>query len=250
MSGGSSESSSGSFDLQDQAFKDLRGPIADIFRNLFGQFGGDLGAGFEGPLVAPVSFEEQQLLGRFESGGELDQLTEGQKAAAKHRLATISGENLDQTEQFEPFARAIREQFEEAQLESVGKFTQAGQRVQESSPFARASAITSRGLSDALSRTAADIFKTERGFQEQAAAGEEAQTAARAQANAAKAEALTARLSAVALPRLVADLGLERGQEEFARRMEVLLNLFGLSVQATQVVVAGFGSASSAEGGI
>ena len=248
MSGGESQSKSQSFDLQADVFKNLRPGIADIFSFLFPQVQ-ELAAGFQGPLVAPVSFEEQGFLDRL-AGDEVEQLTEGQRAAAKQRFATISGENLDQTEQFEPFARAIREQFQESQLESVGKFTAAGQRVQESSPFARASAINSRGLADALSRTAADIFKTERGFQEQAAAGEEAQTAARAQANAAKAEALTARLSAVALPRLVADLGLERGQEEFARRMEVLLNLFGLSVQATQVVVAGFGSASSAEGGI
>lgn len=248
MSGGESKSKSGTRDLQDEIFQALRPEIADLFKSFFPDIAEATGE-FEGPFAAPVSGQEQAFVDRL-AGGELDQLTEGQRAAAQHRLGTIQGDRLTPGEQFEPFARAIREQFQEGTLESVGKFTAAGQTVQNSSPFARSEAIRSRGLSDALARVGADIFKTERGFQEQAAAGEEAQTAARAQAQAARAEALTSRLSAVALPRLVADLGLERGQDEFARRMEVLLNILGLSVQATQVVPAPFSKSSSAEGGI
>ncbi len=243
MGGGSSKQKTQ--DLLGPEFRELRSNVAGAFAEggLIEQTTG-AGAGFEGPTVAPISAAEQRLVGEI-SGFE-GAPTAGQTAAEKARLATIRGENLTPGEQFEPFAKQIREQFQEAQLESVGQFTGAGQRTQESSPFARASAITSRALGDALARTAADIFKTERGFQEAAASGEEGQTATRAQAKGVEIENLTARLSASALPRLIADLGIERGMEEFSRRMEQLLNILGLGVQATSPALGSFGKSVNA----
>lgn len=244
MGGGSSKQTTR--DILDPKFKALRGPVADVF----GEEGGlidqtrEAGAGFGGPLVAPLTEAERGLVG--EISGFDGAPTAAQTAAEKSRLATIRGERLTPGEQFEPFARQIREQFQEAQLESVGQFTGAGQRVQDSSPFARASAITSRALGDALARTAADIFKTERGFQETAAAQEETQVATRAQAKGVQIENLVNRLSASALPRLISDLGIERGMEEFSRRMEQLLNILGLGVQATSPALASFGKSVNA----
>ena len=167
MGGGSSRQKTR--DVLGPEFRALRGPVADVFGEEGGliEQTGEAGAAFEGPIVAPLTEAERGLVGEI-SGFE-GAPTAAQSAAESQRLATIRGENLTPGEQFEPFASQIREQFQEAKLESVGQFTGAGQRTQESSPFARASAITSRALGFLLPRTADDIFKTERGFQETAA---------------------------------------------------------------------------------
>jgi hypothetical protein len=232
MSGGEQESSSQQYDIQAREYQALRPIIADIFQ----RGGGAFDPGYQGPFTAQMSPEEQRIMGQI-GGYQPRGFTPGQAAANEARLATIRGQNLTPTEQFAPWARAINEAFREGTLENVGQFTAAGHNVQESSPFARAEAISDRARADALARVASDIYQTERGYQEEAARYEETVPGQRAAVSAQDVQTLMDQLQAVALPRLIEEMGIERGMEEYARRMEIMLNFLGLGVQTTQPVV-------------
>jgi hypothetical protein len=235
MGGGAQESQHKTKDIQAEEYKALREPWAKAFsRNLRGV--GDLvTSGYEGPYTAEITPEEQRLVDQLAAYPGA-QITPGQQSAEEARLATIRGENLTPTEQFAPWARAINEAFHEGTLENVGRYTSAGHNVQESSPFARSEAISDRARADALARVASDIYQTERGYQEAAAQAEEGVPAQRAAVDAAQIQNLVDRLSATALPRLIADMGIERGMEEFQRQVDVMLGFLGLGAQASQVV--------------
>jgi hypothetical protein len=238
--GGRQTSRQSTADILAQEYQQLRPYIADVFAQNLPGVGQQVTGGYQGPFTAQITPEEQALVNQL-AGYTGAQITPGQRAAEESRLATIRGERLTPTEQFQPWARAINEAFQEGTLQNVGQFTAAGQRVQESSPFARAEAISDRARADALSRVASDIYQTERGYQEQAARAEEAVPGQRAAVNAQQIQSLVDRLSATALPRLIEEMGIERGMEEFQRQIEVMLSFLGLGVQVTQPATGAFG---------
>jgi hypothetical protein len=236
MGGGSQEASSSQYDVTPPQYTRLRGPASRIFQEGFWDVGRDVTSQWGGPFVAEMSPEEQALVSQI--GSYSPTLSPNVQDAEVARGRTIRGENLTPTEQFAPWARAINEAFQEGTLQNVGQFTDAGHRVQESSPFARSEAISDRARADALARVASDIYQTERGYQESAARAEEAVPAERAAANAGEIQNMIDQLSATALPRMIADLGIERGMEEFQRYIDTLLNFFGVGVQATMPTLA------------
>ena len=236
MGGGSTESSSGQSDMTPVEYKRLRSDFADIFQRNQGPFQG-MTQGYQGDYVADITSEEQGLVDQISQFGGAA-ISPAQRAAADARLSTIRGENLVPTEQFKPWVTAINEAFDEGTLQNVGMFTGAGHSVQDSSPFQRSEAIREKARIDAIARAGTDIYMGERGFQEQAAAGEEAQAASRQAANADEIKNLIDRLSATQLPRLIADMGLERGMAQFNEEINNLLNLFGMGVQATMPQLA------------
>ena len=164
------------------------------------------------------------------------------QAGQDFRRRTIEGDFLEVDPRTrEALTRPILEAFEEARRGDLGAFTRAGQRVQESSPFFRTRALAERGLANALAD--AEVSLVERGRERQF------ETASQAEAqDAQRAATATQRLQAVALPRLVRDLGIERGLEEFNRRLSVLLNLFQTAAGATQPTGGTFGTSVSVLG--
>lgn len=208
-------------DVAPKQFTGLRDPFADSIRNLIDTRGGP---SFEGPTTAAMTGAESDILSRI-TGGR----TPLSDAANPTLESTIRGDFLSPDSN--PFLRAsidsairpIVQNFEEQVMPRLrSDFTRAGQRVQEesSSPFDRAAAISSRGLADAVgdvsTRMSAANFESERARQQNAA--QNAPAIEGQQLN-----NLVNRLQAAALPRMIEQLGVDRGLEEFNRRMEVFL---------------------------
>jgi hypothetical protein len=236
MGGGSTEASSSQHDVTPGEYTSLRPGYASAFaRNL--QNYGRIEEGYEGPYGADITPEEQELVDQISSFGGAA-VTPAQREAAEARLATIRGEHLVPTEQFKPWVTAINEAFDEGTLQNVGMFTGAGHSVQDSSPFARSEAIREKARVDAIAKAGTDIYMGERGFQEAAAAGEEAQAASRQAVDAGEIQNLVDRLAATQLPRLIEDMGIERGLAQFNEEIQNLMNLFGMGAQATMPQLA------------
>lgn len=277
MSVGGSRSQNRTRDVQDPIFEGLRSPFAELFGGpqavdrrgnviegeftgggLLDEIGADLTSTFEGPLTADLTDEETALLAQLGEGFDTS-LTPEQAAAEEFRLQEIAGDFVDPND---PLTQALIESaqrptlraFEEARLEDLGAFTSAGQNIQSSSPFFRARGIAQEGLAGALGDIATNVtlgrIDPALARQSEAAAGAEGQAATRATAEGQEISNLVSRLEAEALPRLIEDLGIERGLEEFQRRIEVLLSTLGLATEVTQVVPGAFGKASSANVGI
>lgn len=196
-----------------------RGPFSEVTQ----QF-----RGVEDPsrFAAPISNQERTLVqGIFEEG----QGTPETQAASELRRSIIAGERLEPDPRTRAaLQRPVLEAFEEARRGDVGAFTRAGQRIQESSPFFRARGIAERGLADSLADIEVNLREQERGRQFEAAGQAETIDAQRAATQ-------VQRLQATALPRLVQDLGVQRGIEAFNQRIATLLGILGLSADVTSV---------------
>jgi len=163
-----------------------------------------------------------------------------------------------------------------------GRFTQAGQIVQPngSSAFDRAAAIATRGTADALGDIASNISysnyndaanraasalgqyttgQQNANLQSQQIEAAQQQNAASNSINAANTQSninsqeinsLMQNLQAQALPRLINDLGIERGMEAFNNNTNALLAGLGLSGSTTQPTVANSSSSSSTQVGL
>ena len=110
----------------------------------------------------------------------------------------------------------------------ISQFTGAGQRVQPggSSAFDRAGAIASGGLMNAL----ADISTNLSGQNFQAERARQTQAVTQAsQLQSADVQNTIAGLQAVALPRLIEQFGIDRGLEEFNRRITTVLQAIQLA---------------------
>jgi hypothetical protein len=238
MGGGSQDASSSQHDITPPEYTALRDDFASVFgspQNLAPIQ--NLSEGYQGSYGADITPEEQGLVNQISGFGGAS-VSPAQQAAMDARMATLRGENLNPTEQFKPWVTAINEAFDEGTLQNAGMFTGAGHAVQESSPFARSEAIREKARVDAIAKAGSDIYLHERDLQEQAAAGEESQAAARRGIDAAEIQNLVDRLSATQLPRLIADMGIERGMAQFNQEIQNLLNLFGMGVQASMPQLA------------
>lgn len=223
-------------DVTPSEFRGLRGPVADQLRSFINTGGGPMA---QGPFAAPLRPQEQTLLSDIFRSTRTPALTPGAQDTIGQ---TISGQFLDPASNpflsrtIEAAQRPVVEQFQDVVMPRLrGDFTRAGQFIQQrpgtrpgtraegmSSPFDEAASRASRGLADALSDISTQIagqnFQAERTRQQQAAlAGPtiDAQTL----------ERLTTGLQAQALPRLVEQFGIDRGLQEFQRRIQVLLTV-------------------------
>lgn len=238
------QSSRPSEDLQAPEFAALRGPIADIFRGLFSGGTADPMAGipqFQGPLSASLGAGEQQLL---------DFLSARPGGVGSDVLAqTAQGAFLPQAGQVDPFTQGAidaaiapfqrqQEEFLRRQLPSA--FTQAGQVLGPggSSAASRFGMIGSADIAQRAAEVAGTLAfgqrEAERGRQQEAIqlGQQEVQTAVQ-------------NLQAQALPRLIQELGIERGLAEFQQRTTALLQALSVATGGTAPII---GTVSSGRG--
>lgn len=204
------------------------------------------GLGDTSQLVAPVTGAEQTLLGTLVSSGlQTNPLIE----AAKGQLsATLAGGQTNPflNEAIEAAQRPLIDAFTNVTVpQLLSRFTGGGQEVQGqgSSAFANAATTSARDfgnqLKDVSSQLSFQSFNEERA--RQLAAVDQAVGLRRGET-----ENLVSILQQAALPRLVQDLGIQRGIEEFNRRIQTLLASLQLGVQAAQPVT---GTKSKTNGG-
>ena len=224
---GSSSGSSTSkpVDTTPAEFKELRDPFADVLQTLWGGTGKPASlAGvpeFAGPLAAPITQQETDLLGQFATSDPLAQ------ARRSLLTGTLGGAYLPGQPNANPFLQAAIEAAQRPTLDALvqtlsrtlpGRFTQAGQFVQPkgSSAFDTAAAYASSGADKALADIASNMsfgaYESERGRQTQAI-----------QLGQSEVDTTVKMLQASALPRLIQDLGIERGLKEFDTRIAFLL---------------------------
>ena len=199
----------------------LRKPFVDTLTSMFRSGGGP---SYEGPLVAPITDAERAMLLQLQQSGM------GRQGLIED---TIAGRFLPGQEGANPYLDAAIRAAQRPTLEGLeetlsrtlpGRFTQAGQFVQPqgSSAFDRAAAIATRGAADALADIATNIsfgaYESERGRQQQAI-----------QLGQMEVDTMIKNLQAQALPRLIEDLGIERGLQEFQRKSEALIKALAIA---------------------
>lgn len=241
--GSESKSVSRPIDTTPAEFKALRQPFANTLQNLF-QSGG--GPAYEGPLVAELTDAEKQALLALQGSG---------MGRQGYLEGVIGGNYLPGQEGANPYLDAAIQAAQRPTLQGLeetlsrtlpGRFTQAGHFTQPkgSSAFDRAAAIATRGAADALADIATNMsfgaYESERNRQQQAI-----------QLGQQEVDSMIKNLQAQGLPRLIEDLGIERGLAEFQRRSEALLKALAIAAgvpmaQQGQVTV----SESSSSAGI
>jgi hypothetical protein len=194
----------------------LQGRSASVLTDLM-RGGPEYGGIFSVPMTSAESASLSGITGAAGAG-----LDYGQDALD----ATMRGDflRLDSN----PFAqdairsaqRPILQAFEEGEILDRFNFANAGHSLPESSPFARARSIATRGLADSLSDVSSDFLN--RQFQ----AERQNQLAATDIARQLQGDQFQRRLEALqaqALPRLIAQYGVDQGLAEFRRRAELML---------------------------
>lgn len=249
-SSGRSSGSQTGFDITPQQFTDLRGPLRDLFL-------GTVFPGFEGALTfdspaltpggldrfrAPLSGQELTNIDRLQ--GQAEGLSPNEQASQDLLGRRLRGDFFD-PQQNDPLRNVIRFQteeinrsFDEQALEQRSLFARAGQALPESSPFAQASADLSGARLGAIGQAASNVLfgaqQSERDRQVQAI--EQVRANSRGVF-----ERSQASLQASALPRLVNQLGIEGGLQEFNARLAAFSNALGLGTQVAQPTVANRG---------
>lgn len=212
---------------------------------------------YQGPLVAPMTADEKAYLAKIKAQTSNPNGSTG-SAASNYLLDVIGGNYLPGQPGANPFMdAAIREaqrptleQLEEQTTRTLpGRFTQAGQftQPQGSSAFDRAAALATKGAADAMAGIATNMsfqgYESERGRQQDAAKSMPGVTRQ-------EVDTTIEALKAAALPRLIQDLGIERGIEEFNNRVNNLLTTLGIAGGVTRPVIAQEGKSSGFNAGI
>jgi hypothetical protein len=191
---------------------------------------------YDGPLVAGITQPEQDVLGQLQNSG---------MGRQGYLESVIGGQFLPGQGGANPFLDAAIRSAQRPTLQGLeetlgrtlpGRFTQAGQLLNArggtgvgsgggSSAFDRAAAIATRGASDTLGDIATNIssanFEGERNRQQQAV-----------QLGQQEVSSLVQNLQAQGLPRLIEDLGIERGLAEFQSRTQSLLQALQIATGA------------------
>lgn len=234
-------------------FRQLRGRLAsglgDFLRNPEVRLGDETLAADAQRFAAPITEAERGALARI-IGSNL--IPSEQEFLTRSLLSrTLGGEFL--SPESNPFLRGaietaqrpIRERAEEQRLANRALFTRSGQRIDKSSPFARAQAIQQRGelnaLGDVGTRIAFENLARERAIQAQA-------PIVTAEVLNAELARTTQALQAVALPRLIQQLGIDRALEEFQQRRDAILQAAAIAAGVTQPRLAQRGSRVTGEG--
>lgn len=226
-------------DTTPDEFEALRRPVSELLEG----FATTGGPSFQGDFTASLSDQEQQLLSQIGGFGQQSPLT-GQ--SSDFLSSVIGGEFLGPDSN--PFLSDLIDSLQGRELKNFERvtmprlrsdFTASGQRIQpeSSSPFDEAAAISSGDLLDRLS-----------GISTQVSAANFEQERQRQQAAVTQAGQLTQQnvdqaiqsLQASALPRLIEQLGLDKGLEEFRRRIDLILQSLqtagALSVPRTEAL--------------
>lgn len=242
-------SSSTPQDMTPQEFQSLRPLLANIFRER-------TAAGptkYTGPLSADIGTDEQAILDRLMAPGG----TPDFQPQRNYFEGVVGGDYLKAGN---PFLEAMIKSAQRPTLQGLeetltralpGRFTQAGQFVQPqgSSAFDRAAAIATRGTADAVGDIATKLsfasHDAERGRQQEA--GQHLTTIDRAEM-----ETTISNLQAQALPRLIQDMGIERGLELFKVQVQEMLQVLQLLGGVTSPTIAnqsyGYGESTSEKG--
>ena len=215
--GGGKETSKAK-DQTPQELRALRQPFSQVGQALLGQGNMD-------PLQGIPTYQGQFAAGMAPNESALLQQLMGQGQGSQQLIdQTLSGQFLQQGNPFLEQAIQAAQRPTLQGLEELlsrvlpGRFTQAGQFVQPqgSSPFDRAAAIATRGTADAMGDIATNMgfasHEAERGRMQETIQLDQQQMQTTLQ-----------NLQAQALPRMIEQLGLDRGLQEFDQRMARLL---------------------------
>lgn len=255
-SGGSSKSKTKAKDLTPKQFRALRPEFGEeLSSTLFGTgTSGGVFSGLQGEapsltqgtldpnaFARGISSQEQALVDQIFGNAFGSPET---AAADQFRTDTISGRFLEPDEATRAaFFRPIEQAFEQGRREDLGTFTQAGHIASTSSPFARERRLGQRDFANALAD--AEVQLRQPALERQFAASQEANAQ-----DAQRASTAVQRLQAVALPRLVEDLGVERGLQVYQQRVAQLMQLFNTGAQLLSATPINTGSSSSLNVGI
>lgn len=282
MGASRSSSSSSPVDMTPGQFERLRRPLVDqllgFMENGFPQY--------EGPMTADMTGQEEDLLGQIGNFGNSDPYN-SLLGTARRPVAPLArpGETAQTVDRLgfgensaNPFlnrairaaTRPITQQLTETLDRALpGRFTQAGHFVQPqgSSAFDRAAAIATRGAAQEMGDISSDmsfqsfdaerdrraaLIEQERGREfetRENALNRKVEAATRAPAvQAQEVNTVIDRLSASALPRMIEEMGIERGIAAFNDRITNMLASLGLTSATSRPVIAN--SSESGSGGI
>lgn len=217
-------------DMTPGEFKDLRDPFASALQ----QWQGSGGPAYEGPMFSPETMNEQLLRG--------DLMGDAAGTSGRQQLLsdTMTGKYADPASN--PFLKAYIEAAQRPTMEALetalgrtlpGRFNLAGHTTapQGSSAFDRAAALATKGAADAMGDIATKIgfgaYEGERTRQQQAI-----------QLSQAEVDTTIKNLQAQSLPRMIQELGIERGMQEFNRRTQALLEVLKLMGGVTAPTIA------------
>lgn len=250
--GSSSKSTSSPTDVTPPELQALRTPFAVAANRLLGTSTGGGLSGIpypSGPLVAPMAPGEQQALTQLSSNNPMQAATQDYltKALGGNFLPGQPGANPFLSASIDAASRPILQGLTDLLTRELpGRFTQAGHFVNPrgSSPFdfaaARATGDVANALSDIGTKMAFQTQEAERGRQQEAVGLSQQQV-----------QTMLTNLQAQALPRLISDLGIERGQDVFKARIQALLQALGVVTNAPlQTALTSSSSKSSQTGGI
>jgi hypothetical protein len=237
-----SQSSSTPVDMTPAEFQGLRGPLAEMLKTYISTE--QVGPQYSGPLKADITQPETDLLGALQGQGQ-NRNALIQKTLEGQFLPGQSGANPFLEAAIQSAQRPTLQGLEETLSRSLpGRFTQAGQFVQPqgSSAFDRAAAIATRGAADAMKDIATNMsfagYESERGRQQEAV-----------QIDQAEVDTTIKNLQAQALPRLIEELGIERGLAMFQQNTQSILQILQTLAGVTAPTVANTQFATShAEG--
>ena len=258
MGAGSSKQKGQGFDLTPGEFQDLRGPLRDFF---LGQLPGladafsftdvrDQEGGLD-RLRTPLSGEEFLNIDRLQQQAE--GLSPNEQAAEDLLGRRLRGEFFDPAENDAlrdviRFTTAnINDTFNAQDLQQRSLFARAGHRLDASSPFATAQAISNVGRVDAIGENTANLLfgnlQSERQRQTEAIEQQRANSLGIFQRS-------QAALEASALPRLIDDEGIDRGLAEFQSRLAAISNVLNTASGLAAPTSSQSSSGSSKNAGV
>lgn len=222
-------------DVTPGEFKGIRAPVAGGIEGIISSQGGPA---FQGPFTADIGQAEQAALEGvqgFSGNNALQQQSDvflGDQLSGR-ALSPESNPFLQQT--IEAATRPLFRAFDDRELQERALFGRAGQKLQESSPFAQARSRATEGLlsavGDVSGRIAGENFQRGLDRQQQAVNQVQATQTARFQ----QARGV---LEASALPRLIEQFGIDQGRAEFERRMQMFLQALQLGGQISSPTLA------------
>lgn len=242
MSGSASgqgySSESRSVDLTPKQYANQRGFVKNELKD---RIRGNVNA-ITGPFVAPIGQQEQEALSAF---GTSAFGSGGLGAAADQQLiSTLQGQqNPFLTGAIDAAIAPILRNAQLQELRDRALFTGSGQKIQGSTAFTddrtRSLAETERNVGDVASQIAFSAFQQERQNQLQAVSLANARFAEQREG-----------IATLALPRLIEQLGIDRGNAELQRRFTVIEQALTQLASLTTPTLGTISSASGGGGGI
>lgn len=266
MGGSSSKSSSTPVDMTPQSFKDLQGPFAGVLSNLLGQYNSSMGSsllqGYQGPTTTPITGTESADLSKLNATAN----TATPTLTPADYVKQINGASGTGAFSADPNDPTLNGAITAAQRSTVqglntalgrtlpSQFVQSGQQVQGngSSAFDRAAALAYGQGASALGDIATNMQYSNTNDAKNREATAISQVPAVNTANAgiktADVNNMISNLNAQALPRQIADLGVERGMEAYNNNINSILAGLGIVSGTTRPVVSS--SSNSSSGGV